>query len=228
MDDERSGWGPENLYPVLRAENAEVVIHPDDRKYGALLVGGQGTGRPARCSPSTSTPQRTGNAAPIVMDPKSELSPHLPERDPARLRQTRLVPGPRPSGVRDEPVDAAGDRPLAIEAAQIAENVVAALLDINENQIFASSRRYLYHAVIGAIALAESDQRRPTLEDMLHACSSPAKHRLAKPGRRRLRRHPRSRFRRPLLERRAPRRAAPRRLADDGADGRAAQQDLRR
>ena len=29
-----------------------------------------------------------------------------------------------------------GDRPLAIEAAQIAENVVAALLDINENQIY--------------------------------------------------------------------------------------------
>ena len=36
----------------------------------------------------------------------------------------------------------------------IAENVVAALLDINENQIYQSSRRYLTHAVIGAIAIA--------------------------------------------------------------------------
>ena len=30
---------------MLRAENAEVLIHPADRKYGALLVGGQGTGK---------------------------------------------------------------------------------------------------------------------------------------------------------------------------------------
>ena len=32
---------------MLRAENAEVVIHPDDRKYGALLIGGQGSGKTA-------------------------------------------------------------------------------------------------------------------------------------------------------------------------------------
>ena len=51
--------GPEDLYPMLRAENAEVLIHPSDRKYGALLVGGQGTGKSsARCSPSTSTTSR--------------------------------------------------------------------------------------------------------------------------------------------------------------------------
>ena len=34
------GPTPEELYPMLRAENAEVLIHPSDRKYGALLVGG--------------------------------------------------------------------------------------------------------------------------------------------------------------------------------------------
>ena len=44
---------------MLRAENAEVLIHPSDRKYGALLVGGQGAGRPALCSRSTSTTSRT-------------------------------------------------------------------------------------------------------------------------------------------------------------------------
>ena len=38
-------YRPEDLYPMLRGENREVVIHPDDRKYGALLVGGQGTGK---------------------------------------------------------------------------------------------------------------------------------------------------------------------------------------
>jgi hypothetical protein len=55
---------------------------------------------------------------------------------------------------------------VAIEAAQIAENVVAALLDINENQIYQSSRRYLYHSVIGAIAIANKQGRRPRLEDV--------------------------------------------------------------
>jgi hypothetical protein len=33
------------LYPNLRAENAEVVIAPADRKYGVLMVGAQGTGK---------------------------------------------------------------------------------------------------------------------------------------------------------------------------------------
>ena len=37
--------GPDDLYPMLRADNAEVLIHPSDRKYGALLIGGQGTGK---------------------------------------------------------------------------------------------------------------------------------------------------------------------------------------
>ena len=64
------------------------------------------------------------------------------------------------------PLRLIGDRPLAIEAAQIAENVVAALLDINENQIYQSSRRYLYHAVIGAIAIANKQARRARLEDV--------------------------------------------------------------
>ena len=64
------------------------------------------------------------------------------------------------------PLRVPGERPLAIEAAAIADNVVAALLDINANQIFQSSRRYLYHAVIGAIAHAHRQSRRPRLEDV--------------------------------------------------------------
>ena len=51
--------GPDDLYPMLRADNAEVLIHPSDRKYGALLIGGQGTGKTsARCSLSSSTTWR--------------------------------------------------------------------------------------------------------------------------------------------------------------------------
>ena len=77
---------------MLRAENAEVVIHPSDRKYGALLVGGQGTGKTSAMLSSTSTTSRIPNAAPIVIDPKSELSRDLPADDPAGLRQARVVP----------------------------------------------------------------------------------------------------------------------------------------
>ncbi|MCI4337618.1 MAG: DUF5710 domain-containing protein, partial [Thermoplasmata archaeon] len=64
------------------------------------------------------------------------------------------------------PLRLVGDRPLPVEAGAIADNVVAALLDINENQIFMSSRRYLNHAVIGAIALAQREQRRAKFEDV--------------------------------------------------------------
>ena len=72
------------------------------------------------------------------------------------------------------PLRLIGDRPLAIEAAQIADNVVAALLDINENQIYQSSRRYLTHAVIGAIAIATKQARRARLEDV-YSLLRPAK-----------------------------------------------------
>ena len=38
---------PYPLLPVLRASNGAGLIHPDDRKYGTLLVGSQGSGKSA-------------------------------------------------------------------------------------------------------------------------------------------------------------------------------------
>ena len=152
---------------MLRAENAEVLIHPADRKYGALLVGGQGTGKTsALLSPSTLNDVESDDAAPIVIDPKSELSRVCLRMTPTDCgkRVWFLDLGHPAFGM--SPLRLIGDRPLAIEAAQIAENVVAALLDINENQIYQSSRRYLYHAVIGAIAIANRQGRRARLEDV--------------------------------------------------------------
>ena len=106
------------------------------------------------------------DAAPIVIDPKSELSRICLRMTPPDCgKRVWFLDLGRPAfGM--SPLRLIGDRPLAIEAAQIAENVVAALLDINENQIYQSSRRYLYHAVIGAIAIAHRDQRRARLEDV--------------------------------------------------------------
>ena len=158
--------GPDDLYPMLRADNAEVLIHPSDRKYGALLIGGQGTGKTSALLAFYINDVEDPDAAPIVIDPKSELSRICLRMTPPDCgkRVWFLDLGHPAFGM--SPLRLIGDRPLAIEAAQIAENVVAALLDINENQIYQSSRRYLYHAVIGAIAIAHRDQRRARLEDV--------------------------------------------------------------
>ena len=101
-----------------------------------------------------------------MIDPKSELSRVCLRLTPPDCgKRVWFLDLGRPAfGM--SPLRLIGDRPLAIEAAQIAENVVAALLDINENQIYQSSRRYLYHAVIGAIAIANKQARRARLEDV--------------------------------------------------------------
>ncbi|HTX11599.1 MAG TPA: DUF5710 domain-containing protein [Solirubrobacteraceae bacterium] len=156
----------DRLYPMLRADNAEVVIYPWDRKYGALLVGGQGTGKTSALLSFYLNDLGDADAAPIVIDPKSELSRiclGVTPRDCGK-RVWFLDLGHPAFGM--SPLRLIGDRPLAIEAAQIAENIVAALLDINENQIYQSSRRYLYHAVIGAVAVAHREGRRAKLEDV--------------------------------------------------------------
>ena len=151
---------------MLRAENAEVLIHPADRKYGALLIGGQGCGKTSALLAFYLNDIEDEDAAPIVIDPKSELARVCLRMTPPDCgKRVWFLDLGRPAfGM--SPLRLIGDRPLAIEAAQIAENVVAALLDINENQIYQSSRRYLYHAVIGAIAIANKQGRRARLEDV--------------------------------------------------------------
>ena len=65
---------PYRLLPLLRAENAEVVIHPDDRRMGMLMVGSVGAGKSACLLRCFLNDARDDDAAPIVLDPKSELS----------------------------------------------------------------------------------------------------------------------------------------------------------
>ena len=102
----------DRLYPMLRADNAEVVIYPWDRKYGALLIGGQGMRQDLRAA--LLLPQRhRGRERRADRDrPQVRALAHLPAAHPARLRQAGLVPRPRPPGVRDEPA-AADRRPAA-------------------------------------------------------------------------------------------------------------------
>jgi hypothetical protein len=157
---------PYPVLPTLRADNAEVLIHPDDRRYGALLVGSMGSGKSSALLRMYLNDIRDTNAAPIVIDPKSELSRLCLALTPPECgKRVWFLDLGRPAfGM--SPLRRPGEAPLATEAAAVAENIVAALLDINEGQIFQSSRRYLYHAVIGALALANRQQRRPKLEDI--------------------------------------------------------------
>jgi hypothetical protein len=156
----------DELYPNLRAENAEVVIAPADRKYGVLMVGAQGTGKTSALISLYLNDCRDPDAAPLVLDFKSEIARlALAETPPDCGKQVWFLDLGRPAFGMN-PLIRAGERPLPVEAAAIAENVVAALLDINVNQLFQSSRRYLYHAVIGALALAEHQARRPRFEDL--------------------------------------------------------------
>ena len=122
------------ILPVLRADNAEVLLHPDDRKYGALLIGSMGSGKTAALLRMVLNDIRDENAAPIIIDPKSELS-HLCLRliPPECGKRVWFLDLGRPAfGM--SPLRRPGEGPLAIEAAALAENVVAALSDISENQ----------------------------------------------------------------------------------------------
>lgn len=154
------------LPPVLRASNGAGLIHPDDRKYGALLVGGQGSGKTAAMLRLYLGDVRDENAAVVVLDPKSELSRLCLRLTPpdCEKRIWFLDLGHPLFGM--SPLRLTSEDPLPLQATAIADNVVAALLDINENQIFQSSRRYLYHAVIGALALAAKQDRRAKFEDV--------------------------------------------------------------
>jgi hypothetical protein len=111
---------------MLRAENAEVLIAPADRKYGALLVGGQGCGKTSALLSFYLNDIADPEAAPIVIDPKSELARICLRLTPPDCgkRAWFLDLGHPAFGM--SPLALIGDRPLAIEAAQVAENVVAA------------------------------------------------------------------------------------------------------
>ncbi len=151
----------------IRGENGTCALHPDDRKYGTLAIGSQGSGKTSILHRMFYNDLLDPNAAQILFDPKTELSracleiipPDCPKEvwyldlgDPIfGMTPLRIKPG-------------LDQRAFALEASAIAESIVSALLAINPGQIFQSSRRYLNHAVIGALAIA---RMHPALENGL-------------------------------------------------------------
>jgi hypothetical protein len=156
---------PYEMLPVLRASNGPVFIHPDDRKYGVLLVGGQGSGKTAAMLRLYLSDIRDENAAPIVMDPKSELARLCLEMTPPGGKRVWYLDLGRPMfGMSPLRLDPA--RTLPEQASAVADNIVQAISDTAEGQVFQSSRRYLYHAVIGALALAHKHGGLAMFEDV--------------------------------------------------------------
>jgi hypothetical protein len=113
-------------------------------------------------------------AAQIVMDPKMELVERCLEVIPPDCGKEvwYLDLGDPLFGMT--PLRMHGDSDFGTEAAAVAESVVAALLAISPGQIFQSSRCYLYHAVIGALAIAhEHPQLRHGIFEHVHGLLLP-------------------------------------------------------
>jgi hypothetical protein len=157
---------PYQMVPHLRASNGPVYLHPSDRKYGVLAAGGQGSGKTALQLRLYLSDIRDPNAAPIVNDPKSELAQLALEHTPPDCgKRVWWLDLGRPmfgmSPLRLDP-----SRTLSEQASAVADNVVQAISDTAEGQVFQSSRRYLYHAIVGALALAQQHERLATFEDV--------------------------------------------------------------
>ena len=116
---------------------------------------------------------RDPDAAPIVLDPKSELAPLCLALHAAGLRQARVVPGPRAPGVRDEPAASARRAAAGRRGRRRSPRTSSPRCwTSTRTRSSQSSRRYLYHAVIGAIALAERQQRRADVRGRLPAAAA--------------------------------------------------------
>jgi hypothetical protein len=151
-------------YPVADSDVGPVFVHPDDRKYGTLLVGGQGSGKTSVMLRLALNDVLDPDAAVIVFDPKSELTQLLLDLIPPTCNKEVWYLNLGHPAFGMSPLRLPSHADFATEATGIGEGIVSSLLDINEGQIFQSSKRYLYHAVIGELAMARLEQRRPQFE----------------------------------------------------------------
>jgi hypothetical protein len=158
----------------VRAENAPVLIHPDDRRYGVLCCGVQGSGKTSVLARLYLNDLRRQDTCQIVLDPKSELAERCLSITPADCPKEVwwLDLGQPAFGI--SPLELTPESRFEVEAAAVAESMVAALLAANPGQIFQSSRRYLYHATLGALAIAACHPRmRRALIEHIHALLLP-------------------------------------------------------
>jgi len=154
--------------PVMAADNKDIVVHPDDRKYGQLAIGGQGSGKSSLLLRMYLNDIWDPNAAVILMDPKTRLAERALELTPLQCgkRVWYLNLGDPAFGM--SPLRLTGNGTLEEQVSAIAANLGSAFEDLFQGQVYQSSKRYLVHAVIGALSIAQIEGRLATFSDVFN------------------------------------------------------------
>jgi hypothetical protein len=145
---------------LLVDEQGPVGIHPEDRKYGQALMGGQGSGKTSAMAPGAAIDGRDDDRAIVVADAKEEL---------ARL-VLGLIPRHRTVHYIDLGRPEMGFNPLTIEASPgtRASVFLGALIEANPpGAIQARSDDLLRQAVTVVCAV----EQRPTVWDVYRMLS---------------------------------------------------------
>jgi hypothetical protein len=145
---------------LLVDEHGPVGIHPEDRKFGQALMGGQGSGKTSEMAPAVAIDARDDERAIVVADAKEEL---------ARL-VLGLIPAHRTVHYIDLGRPELGFNPLTINASPgtRASIFLGALIEANPpGAIQARSDDLLRQAVTVVCAV----ERRPTVWDVYRMLS---------------------------------------------------------
>jgi hypothetical protein len=145
---------------LLVDEHGPVGIHPDDRKYGQALMGGQGSGKTSAMAPGVAIDARDDARAIVVGDAKEEL---------AKLA-LGLIPAHRTVHYIDLGQPEIGFNPLTIDASPgtRASVFLGALIEANPpGAIQARSDDLLRQAVTVVCAV----EQRPTVWDVYRMLS---------------------------------------------------------
>jgi hypothetical protein len=143
------------LHAELLAEGGPIAMHPDDRKKCALVAGVTGVGKSSLLVRMFANDLRDLNAAQVLLDVKPELVERCLELiGPDCPKEVWYLDLADPAFGMN-PLRMYRDQEFATEAAAVADSVVQALVGMFEGQLYQSSKRYLYPAVIGALAIAE-------------------------------------------------------------------------
>lgn len=141
---------------VLEDEHGWVRIAAEDKKYGIGIVGSQGTGKTSVIVADLANDAEDPDCACIVFDPKTTLAKYA----------LSVIPESRTVYFLSLANPDFGMNPLMqpAEPNALAAALVQAFMDVNEDgALMASSRRYLTHAAIAAIAIAKHKGIQPTL-----------------------------------------------------------------
>jgi Replication-relaxation len=141
---------------VLEDEHGWVRIAAEDKKYGIGILGSQGTGKTSIVVADLANDAEDPDCACIVFDPKTTLAKYA----------LSVIPEWRTVYFLNLANPDFGMNPLMqpAEPNALAAALVQAFMDVNEDgALMASSRRYLTHAAIAAIAIAKHKGMQPTL-----------------------------------------------------------------